>query len=416
MYGQYLDHHLFFFNNFLKQIAICLINIVLSFFQGKITMNKFCEISFVLLLVAAYHVSGDVQTSTPCSLSFYRYLFNLPGEKIRPNVPEGTYVFGKRVGPPNQEGQASELQPTVLKASQTYEAPQYLPPPKLTTTTTTTTTTPRPTTSAPLYIPPAPQSSYYSDASNTVAVVQPAKPACEHPEHQPIENGLVPPYRFNPLPKFQPQPTYQPQPTFFVPKFAPLPEKPVVVASANDIFVSQQKPVAPVHRYPVPTPPPQFLRPYSPSTATPLEKCEKHHVVSTTPVPWTTPEPLVETRQNEIVILPELVAAPHNTKDCGHKEHYLTESIGVPSTDYGVVSTSGSSIQSASAGYSYDKPSQPLAYPSNVGYTYPKPSPSFEYPGASPYSAQATALFESESPKSSVAGGIEDGDLEILKV
>lgn len=384
-------------------------------------MNKFGEMSLVLLLVAACLVSGDVQTSTPCSLSFYRYLFNLPGEKIRPNVPEGTYVFGKRVGPANQEGQASEFQPSVLKAAQTYEAPLYLPPPKPTTT--TTTTTPRPTTSAPLYIPPASPSPYYpAEASNTVTVVQPAKPDCEHPEHHPIQSGLVPPFRFNPQPAFPAQttfqtlPTFQPQPTFFVPKYEPVPQKSVVVASANDIFVSQQKPVqAPVHRFPVPTPPPQFLRPYSQPTAAPVENCDRHHVASTTPVPWTTPESLVETRQNEIVILPESVPAPHKAADCGHKEH-VAESIGVPSTDYGVVASSGSSIQSASAGYSYDKPSQPLAYPSNIGYSYPKPSPSFEYPGASPYSAQATVLFESESPKSSAAGGTEDGDLVILKV
>lgn len=373
-------------------------------------------LSLVLLVVATVcHVHGDVQTSTPCSLSFYRYLFNLPGEQIRPNVPEGTYVFGKRVGPASPEGQASDVRPSVLKPVPSYEAPQYLPPPPpTTTTTTTTTTTPRPSTSAPLYIPPAPPSPYYpGEASNTVSIIQPAKPNCEHPEHRPIDNTLVPPYRFEPSPsKFQP--IYQQQPTIFVPRFAPpSPQKTVPLASENDIFVGPPKSVAPSgFKYPVPTPPPQFLRPYSAPTAPPTPVTSTTTTTTTT----TTPEPIVETRQNEIVVLPDPVDAPRYkpTPDCEHKQHnVVVESLGVPSTDYGVVAAP-LPVPSASAGYSYDKPSQPLPYPSNVGYTYPKPSPSFEYPGASPYAAQATVQLESESPKSSSAGGIENGDLVIL--
>jgi len=353
--------------------------------------------SLVLLAVAVCHVYGQVPSSTPCSLSFYRYLFNLPGEQIRPNVPEGTYMFGKRVGPPTVEGQASDVKPSVL------QAPQYLPPVP---TTTTTTTTLRPSTSAPIYIPPVPQNNYYpAESTNTVSVLQPAKPTCDHPEHQHVvDTGLLPPY---------PTAKFQPQPTFFVPRFVapPQPQVPVAI-SDNEIFAGQRKPVT-VHRFAVPTPPPQFLRPYiapAPSSAAPAENCDKHvHVTSTTTTTTTTtPEPstesLVETRQNEISIAPE---AKHPA-DCGHKQHNVViESVGVPSTDYGVVSA-----PAPSAGYSYDRPSEPLAYPSN-GYNYPKGSPSFEYPGA--FSAQRTALFESESPKSS-ASGTEDGDLVILKV
>ncbi|XP_026809540.1 proline-rich extensin-like protein EPR1 [Rhopalosiphum maidis] len=375
-------------------------------------MSRLGQMSLVLLAVAVCHVYGQVPSSTPCSLSFYRYLFNLPGEQIRPNVPEGTYMFGKRVGPPTPEGQASDVKPSVL------QAPQYLPPVP-TTTTTTTTTTLRPSTSAPIYIPPAPQNNYYpSESINTVSVLQPAKPTCDHPEHQHVvDTGLLPPYptaKFQPQPTFKPQPTFQPQPTFFVPRFVapPQPQVPVAI-SDNEIFAEQRKPVT-VHRFAVPTPSPQFLRPYTapaPSAA-PAENCDKHvHVTSTTTTTTTTtPEPstetLVETRQNEISIAPE---AKHPA-DCGHKQHNVViESVGVPSTDYGVVSAPA---PAPSAGYSYDRPSEPLAYPSN-GYNYPKGSPSFEYPGA--FSAQATALFESESPKSS-AGGTEDGDLVILKV
>jgi hypothetical protein len=112
------------------------------------------------------------------------------------------------------------------------------------------------------------------------------------------------------------------------------------------------------------------------------------------------------------VVLPE----PHAkaaTADCGHKQHnVVVESLGVPSTDYGVVSAPAA--PAPSAGYSYDRPSEPLAYPTAAaGYTYPKASPSFEYPGA--FASQAQSLFESESPKSSV-GNTDDGDLVILKV
>ncbi|XP_025192106.1 leucine-rich repeat extensin-like protein 5 [Melanaphis sacchari] len=360
-------------------------------------MSRLGQMSLVLLAMVACHVYGQVQTSTPCSLSFYRYLFNLPGEQIRPNVPEGTYMFGKRVGPATPEGQASDVKPSVL------QAPLYLPP-SPTTTTTTTTTTLRPSTSAPLYIPPVQNNYYPAESINTVSVVQPAKPACEHPEHQHVvDTGLLPPY---------PTAKFQPQPTFFVPRFTapPQPQVPVAI-SDNEIFVEQRKPVA-VQRFAVPTPPPQFLRPYvAPTPApTPAENCDKHvHVTSTTTTTTTTtpePEPstetLVETRQNEISIIPE---AKHPA-DCGHKQHNVViESVGVPSTDYGVVSAPA---PAPSAGYSYDRPSEPLAYPSN-GYNYPKASPSFEYPGA------FSAKFESESPKSS-ASGTEDGDLVILKV
>lgn len=402
-------------------------------------MNGFRGMPLTLLVlataVAVCH--GDVQTSTPCSLSFYRYLFNLPGEQIRPNVPEGTYVFGKRVGPASPEGQASDFRPSVLKPASSFEAPQYLPPVVVQSTTTTTTTTvaPKPSTSAPLYIPPPPPtpppSPYYpGEASNTISVVQPAKPACQHPEHRTIESGLVPPYRVEPLPRFEPQPT------FFVPKFVPLPQRTVPSASENDVQYAVKPVAAPVHRYPVPTPPPRFLRPYIAPVPTPAEDCDKQHRPEPTataplqvPVTSTTVEPLVETRQNEIVVLPDVIDAPQQYKsDCtGHKQqqqqqNVVVESLGVPSTDYGVVSAPLPQVPSASAGYSYDKPSQPLPYPSNTvaggGYAYPKPSPSFEYPaGAGPYAAQASALFESESsPKSSAAGGTEDGDLVVLKV
>jgi len=225
-----------------------------------------------------------------------------------------------------------------------------------------------------------------------------------------VDTGLLPPY----------QAKFQPQPTFFVPRFAPPPKPQVTVSiSDNEIYPEQRKPVA-VQRFAVPTPPPQFLRPYIAPVpaAAPAENCDKHvHVpTTTTTTTTTTPEPepstetLVETRQNEISIAPD---AKHSA-DCGHKHHnVVVQSLGVPSTDYGVVSAPAA-VPSASAGYSYDRPSEPLAYPSAAtGYTYPKASPSFEYPGA--FSAQGTALFESESPKSS-SGGTEDGDLVILKV
>jgi len=369
-------------------------------------MNAFGGVSLALLVAATAvcRVRGDVQTSTPCSLSFYRYLFNLPGEQIRPNVPEGTYVFGKRVGPATPEGQASDFRPSVLKPAPSYEAPQYLPPQP---TTTTTTTTAKPSTPAPLYIPPSP---YYPGeaASNAIPVVRPAKPACDHPEHRALDSGLVPPYRSEPLPVFRPQPAFSAAlaPPKSVP---PAYQKTVALASENDVFaVAQPKPVAAVHRYPVPTPPPQFLRPYSAPTT---ENYDQHRAAPTAP---SAVEPVVETRQNEIVVVsPGPADAPRHTPDCEQKRQHnvVVESLGVPSTDYGVVSVPS---PSASAGYSYDKPGHPLPYPSNVGYAYPKPSPSFEYPGAGPYAAQA--LFESESSKSSAVGGAEDGDLVILKV
>jgi len=234
-----------------------------------------------------------------------------------------------------------------------------------------------------------------------------------------VDNGLLPPYQ---TPKLQPLPTFQPQPTFFVPRFEPQPKPQVTVSiSDNEIYPEPKKFVA-VQRFAVPTPPPQFLQPYiapAPSAA-PAKKCDKHvHVTSTTAIPTTTtttpePEPstegLVETRQNEISIVPDT----KHPADCGHKHHnVVVQSLGVPSTDYGVISAPAI-VPSASAGYSYDRPSEPLPYPSTgTGYNYPKGSPSFEYPGA--FSAQGTALFESESPKSS-PGGTEDGDLVILKV
>jgi len=389
-------------------------------------MNRFGEISLAILVVAvAGQVYGDVETSTICSLSFYRYLFNLPGEKVRPNVPEGTYVFGQRVGPASPEGQASNVQPAVLKPAPSYEAPLYLPPPSTTTTTTTpTTTTPKPpSTSAPAYIPPI--SPYYpAEASNPVqsAVLPPAKPTCDHPEHRKpaaVDGALLPPYRFDPSPK------YQPQPTFFVPRFVPRPQTQVKQAASaeNEVYSSPPQKPAFGPRYPVPTPPPQFLRPFVSSTVaapapTVHENCEKHYhpvptattTTTTTPPPPTTPEASVETRQNEISIVPEAASPQHEVADCGHKQHNVViESVGVPSTDYGVVETPA---PAPSAGYSYDKPSVPLVYPAaNTvnGYTYPKPSPSFEYPNG--YVAQGTSLFESEASKSS-----DDGDLVILKV
>lgn len=344
-------------------------------------MNGFGGTSLALLVAVAAvgRVRGDVQTSTPCSLSFYRYLFNLPGEQIRPNVPEGTYVFGKRVGPATPEGQASDFRPSVLKPAASYEAPQYLPPkPAATTTTTTTTTTSttttaRPSTPAPLYIPPGPY--YPGEASDAVPV---SRPACDRPAHgtRP-DNGLVPPYRSGPVPSAsRPQPTYR---------------QTVAFAGDNDVVGRP--------RYPVPTPPPRFLRPYG-------------GPVAPAPVASAAPEPAVETRQNEIVVVtPDADAPRYKPAECGRERQPPgVESLAVPSADYGVVSA-----PSPSAGYSYDKPGRPLPYPSDGGYAYPKPSPSFEYPGAGPYAAQA--LFESESSRSSAAGGgTEDGDLVVLKV
>lgn len=395
-------------------------------------MNGFGKIRLMamLLVVATCRaVDGDVQTSTPCSLSFYRYLFNLPGEKIRPNVPEGTYVFGKRVGPPtngNQEGQASNVQPAVLKPASSYEAPLYLPPPLPSSTTTTTTTTVRPSTSAPAYIPPPqPAVPYYpAEASNEVqSVLLPAKPACRHPEHdgqrqrlaEAVNGALLPPYRFE-------SPNYQPQATFVEPRVVPS----VQVVTDNEIYAAPPtKPTAAfTFRYPVPTPPPQYLRPYVPPSAVAHDDCERRvrpvplptTVTTTTtttpppPPPPPTPEDaVVETRQNEIAIAPKTAGSI----GCGaHGSHV----VPAASTDYGVVAASY-----PSAGYSYDKPASPLVYPApssivpSAGYAYPKPSPSFEYQpvGVQPYAAtRGTSLFESEPAKPSS----DDGDLVVLKV
>ncbi|VVC27004.1 Hypothetical protein CINCED_3A009041 [Cinara cedri] len=379
------------------------------------------SLAAVLLVAVACNVYAQVPSSTPCSLSFYRYLYNLPGEQIRPNVPEGTYMFGKRVGPPlPQEGQASDLRPAVLKPASSYEAPLYLPPPS-TTTTTTTTTTLKPSTSAPVYIPPPPPPSpiYPAESiNNAITVVGPPKPDCDRPEHNhqaPVDGGLLPPYRYQPS-----VPEYRPQPTIAVPRFTPPPQKPVVIED-NEIFAAGQ-------REQVTVPPPQIIvhhpRPYGKSHE--HKNCEKPRpaptttttTTTTTEAPTTTteapttPETVVETRQNEIVIVPEHPDCEHNHK----AEEVPQESLGVPSTDYGVVPVQASE-QAPSAGYHYDVPSgQPFVYESAAaaianGYTYPKASPSFEYPSG--YSSQGTALFESEYPKSA---GAEDGNLIILKV
>lgn len=366
-------------------------------------MNGFGKMAALLVALATCRaVVGDVQTSTPCSLSFYRYLFNLPGEKIRPNVPEGTYVFGKRVGPPNgnnQEGQASDVQPAVLKPAPSYEAPLYLPPPPPPTTTTTTTTV-RPSTSAPVYIPPPqPAVPYYpAEASNEIqSVLPPAKPTCRHPEHDgqlpPLAPALLPPYRLEPA-------GHQPQATFTVPRVVPAVR--VVAAADNEIYAAPPK-EAFAFRYPVPTPPPQYLRPYVvPSSPPPVvHDCERRVPSTTTttttttlPPPPPTPE-VVETRQNEIAIAPQIDCAAH-----GH------HAVPAASADYGVVAPS--------AGYSYDKPAVPFVYPAassivpSAGYRYPKPSPSFGYQP----SVRRTSLFESEPAKPSS----DDGDLVVLKV
>lgn len=388
-------------------------------------MNGFGKIRLMamLLVVATCRaVDGDVQTSTPCSLSFYRYLFNLPGEKIRPNVPEGTYVFGKRVGPPtnnNQEGQASNVQPAVLKPAPSYEAPLYLPPPPpppSSTSTTTTTTTVRPSTSAPVYIPPPPPPPpqpavpyYPAEASNEIQSVLPAaKPACQHPEHDgqrqrlvaAVNGALLPPYRLE-------SPSYQPQATFVAPRVVPS----VQVVTDNEIYAAPS--AKPTFRYPVPTPPSQYLRPYVPPSPVAHDDCERRvrpvpivTTTSTLPPPPPTPEdPVVETRQNEIAIVPQT--------DCGARGNHV---VPAASADYGVVAA-----PHPSAGYSYDKPAVPLVYPAassivpSAGYAYPKPSPSFEYQpaGAHPYAAtRGTSLFESEPAKPSS----DDGDLVVLKV
>lgn len=356
----------------------------------------------LLAAVMACQVYGQVQSSTPCSLSIYRYLYNLPGEKIRPLVPEGTYIFGKRVGPPQrEEGQASNVLPAVLKPEPSYNRATYLPPPVF------STTTRKPSTSAPIYIPPPPSSpspNYPTAASNTITVVEPLKPSCKHPGHKhPIETGLVPPYQFvDPAP-----PQYQqPQPTFVVPQYEPVPQKPVtpLIQDNNDIqqYVSST-PIAQVfiNPYPVPTSQPQFIQPYiaeSSSVAVPEHKtCEKHRPIpttTTTTTTTTTPEPVVETRQNEIVILPE----PHH-KDCPYRH----QNVQVVAQEQ---------VPSASAGYSYDAPAFPLGYPSaNTGYAYPKGSPTFDLPSGYPFAGQVN--FESEKKSS----GTEDrGDLVVLKV
>lgn len=374
------------------------------------------KVSLLLVAVVACGcVHADVETTTKCSLSFYRYLFNLPGEQIRPNVPEGTYLFGKRVGPPTEDAQASNPRPSVVKPdtekAPSYEAPQYLPPalpsttylPPPPVTTTTTTTTPRPSTSAPLYIPPAPE------ASNTIAVISPPKPACADPKHdhseqplpsinvpkytpyvppkQPIVVAIAPPKYV--APKFVAAP---PLPAIVIPKYTPYvpPPQPEATYNVPEYVVPQFNEIVPSFRYPVPTPPPaKHCDKYTPAPA-PI-------TTTTTTTTTTTPAPeFLETRYNDVVVpvgsLQDLDAKP----DCGH-EHHRPEPV-----------------PSASAGYSYDKPSPSFAYPQVTGYTYPKPSPSFEYP-ASGFSGQATSLFESQSSKSS-AGATEDGDLVILKV
>ncbi|XP_050442596.1 uncharacterized protein LOC126846831 [Adelges cooleyi] len=388
-------------------------------------MNGFTSLVCMVALGCAC-VNGQVPSSTPCSLSFYRYLYNLPGEKIRPNVPAGTYVFGKRVGPPQEDAEASDNRPSFLKPdSREYLPPSvpsttFLPPQPVSTTTyrppppppPPVYSTQAPSTSAPVYIPPPP-SPYFPEASNTVAVKS-VKPAdCDSPSHR----AAAPPQLPAALPRFDlPK---LPQPTFFAPQFAfpQQPPRPVVIA-ANEIRPPQFK-------YPVPTPPSRSL------ASKPAEECDKPHhpitpfplVPSTTITPSTTAaaaEPL-ETRQDDVVIIPSSLQTLDQPKpDCGHPEHqpaesqgYGQQSIGVPSEDYGV-SAAPSVLQPAapSAGYSYDKPSPSFGYPQlDSGYNYPKPSPSFDFPG---FSGQATSLFESPAAQSSIAK--EDGDLVILKV
>lgn len=374
-------------------------------------MNKFGEISLVtvfLATIACRVYAQQVPTSTPCSLSFYRYLYNLPGEQIRPNVPEGTYMFGKRVGPPPPpEGQASDFRPAVLRPAPSYEAPLYLPPPKEPSTTTL-----KPSTSAPVYIPPPPPPSpiYPAESANNVITVNgPPISDCDRPEHNhqtSVNSELLPPYNVQPS-----LPEYRPKPTIAVPQFTSSPQKHVAIDD-NEIFGAggQQVQVA--------VPSPQFIgyrpRPYSKSHE--HENCEKPRPAPTTTTTTTTeapttPETVVETRQNEIVISPK-----HHDCEQKHPEQVPQESLGVPSTDYGVVPIQIQE-QAPSAGYHYDVPSgQPFTYESAAasianGYTYPKASPSFEYPRG--YAAQRTVLFESDSSKSS---GAEDGNLTILKV
>lgn len=48
-------------------------------------------------------------TSTPCSLSVYRYLYNKPGTKVRPALPVGTVIFGKALGPPDEYAEGSHI-------------------------------------------------------------------------------------------------------------------------------------------------------------------------------------------------------------------------------------------------------------------------------------------------------------------
>lgn len=87
--------------------------------------------------------ASSVPTSTPCSLSFFRYLYNLPGEKIRPPVPAGTVLFNKVVPP--EEGfdvGSSQLQPSYqrpttfnepstapIQPQASFQQPSYRPPP-----------------------------------------------------------------------------------------------------------------------------------------------------------------------------------------------------------------------------------------------------------------------------------------------
>lgn len=94
-------------------------------------------------------ISYQPESSTPpCSLSIFRYLYNKPGTKIRPNLPAGTVIFGKALPPltdNNLEQSGSRIDaPEQIKpdrpddtasASDTkfgYLPPDnsYLPPPK----------------------------------------------------------------------------------------------------------------------------------------------------------------------------------------------------------------------------------------------------------------------------------------------
>ncbi|XP_050523506.1 uncharacterized protein LOC126895558 [Daktulosphaira vitifoliae] len=370
-------------------------------------MNKIIQASLVFLVAVVFEHVYAQPTTTPCSLSIYRYLYNLPGEKIRPNLPASTYIFGKQIGP--EEAQGSDPKPSILKP--TTAAPEYLPPsapsttflpPQPVSTTyypppTFPSTTKKPSTSAPIYIPPNP---YFPEASNTIAVKS-VKPDCDNPAHK----------HQTPLPFF---PQYDlpklPQATFFYPQ-VDIPQQP-----PKPIFPSYNQ-IIPQFKFAAPTPPSSIF------ISKPTENCDKHIHVSSTALPSTTPE-VLETRQKDVVILPDPLQVLDAPKaDCGHPEHqhqfaetkgYPQQSLGVPSEDYGV-SSQPDNQPAPSAGYSYDKPSPSFGYPqvTQLGYNYPKPSPSFDFPG---YSKQATSYVESESDKSKVSTAKEDGDLVILKV